>query len=269
MAAVVEGCSTTGSFSTGYVNQFSLYDGGYFAETECRPVVANAQGEEKTAYPGGWNAEHLIPPNTDLEYELHFQNTSVDSVLVLTLRDTLDHLLLDPASIVPGPASHPYQFDLSGAGVLNFRFMGLALADSARAWVKFRVSQRPDLSPGAVIRNRAWAYPDFAVPTPTNETFHTIGPPLLSGTGGNPKPPVPLLRVWPVPSSAGLTLELGEPGNYQCKLTELTGRLVLEKSFSGKLLVLSDQELPPGVFVVTVFKGERRIGQARVVKLSP
>ncbi|MBC7775798.1 MAG: hypothetical protein H7246_10230 [Phycisphaerae bacterium] len=269
VAAVVEGCSATGSFSTGYVNQFSLYDGGYFSETECRPVVANTQGEEKTAYPAGWNAEHLIQANTDLEYELHYQNNSGDSVLVLTLRDTLDHALLDPSSVQPGPASHAYQFDLTGQGVVTFRFMGAALADSARAWVKFRVSQRPDLSPGTVIYNRAWAFPDFDAPIPTNETFHTLGSPLLSGESNSPKPPKPSFQVWPVPTSAGLNIALREDGAYVCQLTDLTGRLVLEKIFSGKMLVLSDQELPPGVFAATVFKGGQRVGLARVVKLNP
>ncbi len=269
VAAVVEGCSASGSFSTGYVNQFSLYDGGYFSETECRPVVANAPGEEKTAYPMGWNAEHLIEPNTELEYELHFQNTTGDSIQVLTFRDTLDPILLDPGAILPGPASHPYQFDLSGTGVLTFRFWGAALADSARSWVKFRVKQRPDLAPGTVIRNRAWAYPDFAAPIPTNETFHTIGLPLLSGVDGNPKPIESLLRVWPTPTMAGLMIELGDSGEYVCRLTDLSGRLILEKSFSGKLLSLSDQELPPGVLFASIFKAGQCIGRVRAVKISP
>jgi outer membrane protein assembly factor BamB len=268
VAAVVEGCSASGSFSTGYLNQFSLYDGGYFSEKECRPVVANTQGSEKTAYPSGWNSEHLIPANTDLEYELHFQNTSGDTVRVLTLRDTLDHLLLDPASVFPGSASHPYQFDLSGAGVLSFRFIGPELADSARAWVKFRVSQVPDLPNGTVIYNRAWAYPGFSVPVATNETFHTIGDPLLAGTGEYPKSPPPSLLVWPVPTTTGVSIEMGQSGEYICQLTEILGRLVLEKGFSGRILKFTDQELPAGVFVATVFKNGQRIGQVQILKLS-
>jgi hypothetical protein len=268
VAAAVEGCSASGSFSTGYINQFSLYDGGYFSETECRPVVANAQGQEKTAYPAGWNAEHLIPANTDLEYALHFQNTSGDTVRVLTLRDTLDHLLLNPASFEAGPASHPYEFDLSGQGVLTFRFIGTELADSARAWVKFRISQTPDLPNGTVIYNRAWAYPGFMAPLATNETFHTIGDPLLSGTGGNPKPPLPPLRVWPIPTTAGVSIEMSQSGEYVCQLTDILGRLILERDFSGKLLELSDPELPAGVFIATVFKNGQRFGQVQIVKLS-
>jgi hypothetical protein len=269
VAAVVEGCSASGNFSTGYVNQFSLYDGGYFSETECRPVVANAQGQEKVAFPIGWNAEHLIPANTDIEYELHYQNTSGDSVRVLTLRDTLDHLLLDPESVLPGPASHPYEFELRGAGVANFRFLGPGLADSSRAWVKFRVSQQPDLPAETVIYNHAWAYPDFAGPVSTNKIFHTIGSPLLSETGENPKLPEPSFKLWPVPTTSGLTIAVEDSGHYACQLTDLLGRLVLEKAFSGNLILISDQELPPGVFTATIFKDNFLIGKAKVIKLSP
>jgi outer membrane protein assembly factor BamB len=269
VAVVVEGCGTTGSFSTGYVHQFSLYDGGYFSETECRPVVAIAQGQAKVAYPIGWTDEHLIEPNTDLEYALHFQNTSGDSLLTLTLRDTLAPALLDPASVLPGPASHPCQFDLSGEGVLTFRFLGLALPDSGRAWVKFRVGQRPDLPSGTVIRNRAWAYAGFGAPLPTAETFHTLGPVLLSAGGGGPVPPAPFVRAWPVPTSSGLTLELRAPGDYTCQLRDLAGRLILEKNFSGKTLVFADRDLPTGVFIASIFEAGQHIARVQVLKIAP
>lgn len=37
VAAVVEGCSISGSFSTGYVNQFSLYDGDILPKQSAAP----------------------------------------------------------------------------------------------------------------------------------------------------------------------------------------------------------------------------------------
>lgn len=269
VAAVVEACGANGGFSMGYVNQFSLYDGGYFAETECRPVVANAQGREKVAFPRGLGDDRLVPPNTDLEYALHFQNTSGDSVLALTLRDTLDHLLLDPGTVLPGPSSHPYQFDLSGQGVLNFRFMGIALPDSGRAWVKFRVGQQPDLPYGTVIFNRAWAYPDFDVPLSTNETFHTIGAPLLVGSSEPKIPRGTALQVWPVPSYGELNLELPRSGDYVCRISDMTGRMVLERRFSGNRLSLTHLNIQPGVYFAAVFERNKRVGHARIVVLKP
>ena len=265
-AAVVEGCSASGSYSTGYVNQFSLYDGGYFSETECRAVVANVQNLEKTAYPMGWGSEHSLPPNTDLEYALHYQNNTGDSVLALTLRDTLDPILLDPASVLPGPASHPYQFELSGAGVLTFRFMGIALADSARAWVKFRVRQQPDLALGTVIRNHAWAYADFDAPMPTNETFHTIDSPFLVQVATPHKRTDSVLLAWPLPTTGAVTLELRDAGDYWCQITDLRGRTVLEQKFSGNRFVISDAALPSGIFFATVFQKGRRVGITKIVK---
>ncbi len=268
VAAVVEGCSASGSFSTGYVNQFSLYDGGYFAETECRPVVANAQGQEKTAFPAGWNVEHLIPANTDLEYELHFQNTSGDSVLVLTLRDTLDHVLLDPGTFLSGPASHPYQFELSGTGVLTFRFLGIELGADDRAWVKFRVSQRADLPLGSILYNRAWAYPNFASPMPTNETFHTIGWPLLVGNEGPEVHAEPTFQVWPVPTLGDLNLEMQRAGDYLVELRDLLGQLVLVQKFSGKTAQVDVRNLAPGVFTLAVFSGAQQVAHTKIVKTN-
>lgn len=260
VAAVVEGCSAGGGFSTGFVQQFSLYDGGYFTENECRTVVSNVQGLEKAAYPQGWNAEHLIAPNTDLEYALHFQNRTGDTIHTLSFRDTLDHFTLHPATILPGPASLPYQFDLSGAGVASFRFMG-ALPDSGRVWVKFRVAQQTDLPYGTLIYNKAWAYPDFSAPLVTNETFHTVGAPLLSVNNTGKTSESAAFRVWPVPSAEGLHLEMREQGTYRCRIADLAGRLLLEQTFSGKHIYLERDRLPPGGCFISLFSGQRLIGQ--------
>jgi hypothetical protein len=261
VAAVVEGCSAGGGFSTGFVGQFSLYDGGYFFENECRTVVSGTQGIEKAAYPLGWNEEHLIGPNTDLEYALHFQNLSGDTIRTLSFRDSLDTFVLDPASILPGPASHPYWFDLNGAGVATFRFLG-ALPDSGRAWVKFRVAQQADLPNGTLIFNQAWAYPDFSAPIVTNQTFHTIGTPLLATKDARPKNGGPALEIWPVPSAGGLHLNMRAPGEYRCRITDLAGRPILEQAFSGNMIYVEKERLPPGACIVSVYAKNRLAGRA-------
>lgn len=268
VAAVVEGCSASGSFSTGYVNQFSLYDGGYFTENECRPVVANAQGREKVAFPTGSNAAHLIPPNTALEYELHFQNTSVDSVLVLTLRDTIDALTLDPGTISVGTASHPYHFDLSGTGVLTVRFLGIGLGNSDRAWIKFRVHQQQDLALGTILYNRAWAYANFEPPMRTNETFHTIGSPLLVGINEPGVRNEPAFQVWPVPSTTNLNIEIQTSGDYAVQVSNLLGQVVLSQTFSGKVCALDIHHLPNGLFTLAVFNRGQWVGQNKFIKVN-
>ena len=270
VSATVEGCTASGSFSTGFVNQFHHWDGGFFTETECREVVSFLKQNEKTGYPLGYGPEHAVPQNGDIEYLLQFQNTGPDTAWTVTLRDTLDAALLDVPSVQPGPASHPYQFDVSGSGVLTFRFEGIALPDSAtdaagsHGWVKFRISQQPDLPPGTVIRNRAGVTLGYAAPLLTNETWHTVALPLV-GTPQPPLRPSAAFEVYPVPSAGAIWFEMPEAGEYAVAVTDLSGRLVLERVFSGKYLLLPDGVLPAGVFVATVRAGGRRVGTVKIV----
>lgn len=268
LAAEVEGCSASGAYSTGFAGQFSLYDGGYFREKECRLVVNQGQGIGKLAYPMGWMEEHFIPANTDVEYALQFQNTTTDTIWSLTFRDSLDYYLLDPGSVVPGPASHPYIFDLSGTGVLTFRLMAALLPDSTRAWVKFRVSQQPDLPLGTVIYNHAWVYPDFAAPLPTGQTFHTVGHPLFVSTLEPKRPPSDFLRVWPQPSQGDLSIGLPEMASYHCQIFHLNGPLVWEQKGYGNVISVAGQFLPEGIYLVRVFSAGKILGQVKIIQLK-
>lgn len=268
VSAVVEGCSNSGGFSTGWVNQFSQHDGGYFTETECRPVVSGPQGLQKAAFPAGWTNDHLIPANTDLEYSLHFQNLSGQTVQTLTLRDTLEKQL-DPGTVLAGPASHPYQLELMGEGVLNIRFADLDLADSARVWVKFRVSQDLDLPPGAVIFNQAWAYADFLAPKLTNQTYHTIAHPIFTETEEPSGVSAAKLQLYPNPTSAGMTIALSERAMYQCRIMDATGKTILNQSFLDYQLHLPAQALPKGIFMVTIHNAQGKlIGWQKGVRLG-
>lgn len=269
VSATVEGCAPSGSLSTGFVNQFHLSDGGFFTETECREVLSFLKQNEKTGFPLGYGPEHSVPQNSDLEYLLQFQNIGSDTVQTLRLRDTLDAALLDVTSVQPGPASHPYRFEVSGAGVLTFVFEGIALPDSAsdavgsRGWVKFRVSQQPGLSLGTVIRNRFGVQFDYAPPLLTAATWHTVAAPLT----GTPQPslrPSAGFEAYPVPSSGPIWIEMPEPGEHTLRVADLSGRLVLERVFSGKYLLLPEGVLPAGVFAATAYRAGRRVGTLRL-----
>jgi len=270
VSATVEGCAVSGSFSTGFVNQFHLSDGGFFTETECREVMSFLKKNEKTGFPLGYGPEHRVPQNSDLEYLLQFQNTGSGMVRTVTLRDTLDAALLDVTSVQPGPASHPYRFDVSDAGVLTFTFEGIMLPDSvsdavgSRGWVKFRVSQQPGLSLGTVIRNRAAVWFDYAPPLLTAATWHTVAAPL-TGTPQPPLRPGAGFEAYPVPSAGPIWIEVPEPGEHTLWVADLSGRLVLERVFSGKYLLLPDGALPAGVFAATVHRGGQRVGTVKVV----
>lgn len=266
IAAAVEGCTVDGSFSTGFVNQFSLFDGGNFEEKECREVAPFDELPAKVAYPSGYESEHFIAANTDIEYALYFSNNGADTVLNALLRDTLDAALLSPASVEPGPGSHPYLFNLNDQGVLSFRFDSILLAPGATGWVKFRVAQQPDLPSGTVVFNRAWVGFDFAAPMPTNQVFHTITGSLLEIEDLFPAAGAePTIRLWPVPTSQDLWIEVNTAAAYRYELFDLSGRSVLNGPFSGPLVTIPLAPYPDGIYLLRIWKEDRMLKVSKIV----
>lgn len=273
VAAVVEACTASGAFSTGFLNQFSLYDGGFFRETDCQTLSVNRPAIEKEGVPLGYGAQHYVPVNTKLEYTLYVQNTGLDTVRAAVLLDTLDTGVLDAGSVLPGPSSHPYRWQLEGGGVLRMVFDNLALppatTDSvnSRAWVNFSIAMQKDLPVGTVIRNTAATYLGYRPPVYSNESWHTIGVPLYSDPPARPTPPSALWS-YPSPAFDAVTLQLKTPGQYRVTLCDISGRILLEKDFTGDLLVIPDEWLPSGVFVATVRSQGKRVGSTKIIKMN-
>lgn len=89
-------------------------------ETDYHPIIL------KRGHPKGYNEEHFVAPDTDLEFLIQFENTGTDVVQEVTIIDTLSSAL-DPATVYPGAASHPYQFDISGEGIVQFTLSNVNL----------------------------------------------------------------------------------------------------------------------------------------------
>lgn len=178
--AAVEGCvsdtSITG-FSTGFYTMFPEDDADPFVSIDCQESN-NADYNPtvfKRGHPKGYNTERYISPQTDLTYLIHFQNTGTDTVHSVVVRDTLSPYL-DAATVIPGVSSHVYQFDVYGTGIVSFNLTNVNLAPGSSGYVKFRVSQKPELTCGIEILNTAAAYFDFHEPVLTNQTLHTVCP---------------------------------------------------------------------------------------------
>lgn len=265
VAAVVEGCTASGAFSTGFTNQFSLFDGGNFQETECREVIPTLEGSGKTAYPFGYDDEHFIPVNTDIEYVLAFDNNTPDTVQSVYLRDTLSPFL-NPASVMPGASSHPCLHVLAGPGVLLFEFDSMALAPGARAWLRFRVAQLPDLPPGTLIRNRASIGFGFDAPFATNETFHTVAEPLLTNAQ-TPAADWPVLPVSisPTPARTTIRVELPALEEHHVAVRTIGGQVVAQRDVAGPC-IFDVETWPAGIYIVSVQAINGRMRAGRFVK---
>ncbi len=121
----------------------------------------------------------ILPPNTDLDYVIHFQNTGNAVAYDVTITDQLPSNV-EPTSFQPILSSHAYVATISLDGFVTVQFDNINLPDSGSSYLEsngfihFRVSQIPELTNGTTILNEAKIYFDANTPITTNTALNTI-----------------------------------------------------------------------------------------------
>lgn len=267
----IEGC--VGDPNPEAFNQILLDDGQPWLDIECREVTAAYDPNDKTPSPTGWTAENLIDNLTDLEYRIRFQNTGNDTAFTVVLIDTLSSLL-NPASVRPGASSHPYQFELSGQGVLRFTFNNILLPDSttneagSQGFVQFRIEQQPNNPIGAVIENTADIYFDFNAPITTNTTWHTIGEPWVGIVSGSLETFRPSLevQVFPNPFHQSATFRLlGAHQSAHLELYDLSGQLLRSQALEAGEAQIERRNLSAGMYLFRIVGEQGLLASGKVM----
>jgi len=257
--AFLEGCG--GYESLGFVNQFGVNTFEYSWDRVCLENIGAYDPNDKQGLPLGFGDTHRIRPGQELDYMIRFQNTGTDTAFNIVVRDTLSPWL-DPTSVRPGAASHPYTWGLSGEGALQFTFANILLPDSttdlagSQGFVRFRVSQRPEAPIGAQIFNEAAIYFDFNAPIITNRTLHTVGWDYLSSTPEAPSAGRQgRIAVWPNPvhDEAFFRRKDGQMfDGHRITVTNALGRVVWEQKISGEHGRFTRRGLPSGLYFFRV-----------------
>jgi hypothetical protein len=268
---VVEGCTLEGEggYTTGQVTQFPENDQDPYVDIDVQEIL-NTFGTANLliGHPKGYQ-DSIITTNTDIEYTVLFANTESDTLNRLVIRDTLPEEL-DLATLAAGPASHPYTFEIYNSGVLKITFNDLNLlpADGSgseidsRGYVKFTLSQKPNLPLGTVIENRAAVYFDYVAPDITNSIRYSLAcedflvegclaveltePPVREGLN---------IRVQPNPfhSSAIITIDDCECNQLEMVLRDVAGREMRREKFNGTSFTLQRDNLPAGLYFLEIY----------------
>ncbi len=260
--AAVEGCvtdTTTAPVSLGFYTMFPEDDADAFVSSDCQESYETDYNPAylKRGHPKGYDvAYHYVSPQTDLDFLIRFTNTGTDTVQLITIRDTLS-AALDPATVHPGAASHPYQLDIYGDGILQFTLPNVNLAPDSSAnegFVRFRVSQKPNLDPcGTMIFNSAAIYFDYNAPQYTNETFHTVCAfdSFIVVKTMDIVVPNADLKVYPNPMTDGVTFDLKgiNAHTYRLDLYDLQGRRISSETFNQPTFQLFRHQLPAGLIL--------------------
>lgn len=273
-SAALEGCTVLSTFSTGFFLDYPVYDPSPAYDIECLEVVGSWDPNDKTGFPLGVSSQNLIGKNTALDYLIRFQNTGTDTAFQVVVRDTLSAQLV-PNSIRLGAASHPYEFALENGNVLVFTFKNIRLVDSfanepaSHGFLRFKISQKPDLPDGTDITNRAGIYFDFNPPVMTNTTRHQIGKvPHVSGLSGGPQAGSAPLRVYPNPLNGAMLLRTEQemPPGARWSLYDFSGRRIASGNMQGNIAALGAYlNAAAGVYHVEFSaKDGRRLGGATI-----
>lgn len=264
--AFTEGCD--GFNSLGFINQFSVNGIQPAWNRFCLENTGSYDPNDKQGFPLGYGADRRIRPGQDLDYLIRFQNTGTDTAFTVVIRDSLS-AWLDPTSVRPGAASHPYTWELNGQGVLSFKFANILLPDSttnlagSQGFISFSVAQQPQVPLGTKIRNEAYIYFDFNEPVVTNKTLHTVGLPQVSGiknpSTATTRPSAVLVAPNPVLESAVFRLNEGSFHHHLLTLTDALGRTVRQSPMMGSECVFERKNLPAGVYLYRVEDSQGRL----------
>ncbi len=269
--AAIEGCN--GPIQPGFWNMFPEFYPAW-ADRDCQPNIGAYDPNDKQAVPIGYGSESYIERGVPLDYMIRFQNTGTDTAFNIVIRDTLS-AWLDPASVRPGAASHPYVWALLGQNVLEFKFENIMLPDSnvnlegSQGFVKFFIEQKPDVPLETDIFNHAAIYFDFNAPIFTNTTHHRVGKDFVPTVSSwSPANPLVTLRAYPNPASESATVELGEVSPnaiLDWTLSDATGRTALRQTTTGGHWDLRRDGLTPGIYWLQVREKGKLVGIGKLV----
>ncbi len=277
VSLAIEGCGLDdlGEFSTGMVTVFPDEDEESYLSIDCQENIGSYDPNDKQSFPKGYEEEHLIENNTEIEYLIRFQNTGTDTAFRVEIIDTLSSQLI-ASSIRPGAASHPYTWRLSGENVVAFTFEDILLPDSmvnqaaSNGFVKFKIMPQADLPDGTRIDNHADIYFDFNAPVRTNTTFLTIGTDFIEFITATSTLAYPDLAITiaPNPVVAQATFSLVEVAFQEglLQVYNAQGQLVHQQGFSDHRFSWDATALPSGTYFFAILLDGKHAGRGKMMK---
>ena len=220
-------------------------------------VTGSRDPNSKHVEPEGNGPSGLISLNdTTFLYTIHFQNNGNDTCFTVVVIDTLPSYL-NPATVIPGAADHPYTFSMSGNAVLTWRFDNILLPDSgtnepaSNGYLNFTIHAKPTVQPGDVIRNHAFIYFDFNPAVITDTTINTYA---LSTALAPVLQTDPFLTVFPNPFSDHTVLYFSDgAASHTVELFDVLGNKVRTYAdVSQKQCIINKEQLRSGIYFYKV-----------------
>lgn len=255
----IEGCTTNSNYSTGFVTMFHEDDNDPFVNIDVQEATSITDYIQMRGYPKGYqvSGENLVPANTDVEYHIYFRNPTADTISRLVVRDTLP-ASLDLATVTPGAASHPYNFEVYSNGVIKFVFDSIGLmpngSEGSEGFVKFQIKQVADNPDGTLIPNQAQLFIGFEAPAATSTYTHKVCQVftdcLILTDVEQPSVPGVEINTYPNPFDSSIMIEVEglQTATLKIYVFDNQGHLITMQEANGSSLTLQRGQLPAGLY---------------------
>lgn len=245
-----------------------------WVDIDCQALIAAYDPNDKTPSPVGYGSDHLIERNIPLDYRVRFQNTGNDTAFTVVVVDTLSPHV-DVTTLQMQGASHPYQWSISGAGILTVTFANIRLVDSStneplsHGYFTYTIQQNNNLDLGTRIENQAAIYFDYNAPIFTNTTWHTIGeffrPSRFAQTLENLRPTV-IAKPNPFEEQTTFFIEGGPAGDIELMVYDALGRAVATVSGTDtQYLTLERGNLPAGFYTYVLRSQGQQLNTGKLI----
>jgi len=239
---------------------------------ECQEVVGSFDPNDKRAFPLNGTDQYKVFPNTEIKYQIRFQNTGTDTAFNVFIDDQISDLM-DLTSLRGGASSHAYEIEILDERIVKFKFDNIMLPDSnvnllgSNGFVNYYLTQNPGHVNGTIIENYADIFFDFNDPVRTNTTYHEVDD---GTTHTNDLSAAIDFGLSPNPTKDNIILTTKDDigPNAQVSIVDLQGKVLHVQRLQENKQEIDLSSISAGIYLMYVKAEDGSIGTRKFIVLD-
>lgn len=262
VASVYEGCGI-GTISTGIVEQYEIGDRNPMTDITCFKNASNITPNVLHASPRGYSNRNFINADAELEYQIHFQNTSSDTAYVVVIEQEISSYL-DIESICLGAHSHEYTLEIADENTIRFIFNNINLPNDqvdplgSNGFVSFKIRLQDNVPLGTVLDAQSTIYFDYEIPIISPIIQHEIASGFIQTQFISNQLNIYEhgVQVYPNPFSESTSIEIIEPievNEIILRIFDKNGAELRQEIIQNQsIFQFHRQDLAPGLYFYSI-----------------
>jgi uncharacterized repeat protein (TIGR01451 family) len=217
-------------------------------DTLKQTIVKEIKGHSKIAYP-----ESVVNTSQVIKYHINFQNDINDTVVNVTVIDSI-HSLLDIRKVVIGGATHPYKFEVKNNKLIwhleNINLPSKNIdSNRSKGSVSFNIYTNKSAKEGDTIVNQALVYYDYNPPKVTNKTNIVVKPKTAITTNESKS-----FAIYPNPSKGVIKIQTNSNSNklVNMELYDRMGVRVFNNKVNLEEFFQIPESLSNGIYLIKI-----------------